>query len=257
MSEAGTVPLEPRTSEEGRSRRGNTGTRSAPHPYQSGLRSETVVLLGPPACEWEGLGHRKGSIPLLNCLPLSHRPSPASVSPCVRLGVQGPWLSLIGNPAGPGSLSGHGRPLCVSAQTMARPLSSPPGPALLLHHRGPRGFWAAGEGRLLQSAAPPSSHAAAPRAPGIPWQKQTCKFAGRSQLGVWWRARGGGGGGGSGGRGAHRLRAGRVAAAALRRVRARRGPPAAPPAAGRAGAGRGRAAEARVAGARARRAQHK
>lgn len=185
------------------------------------------------------------------CLTAHPRPQFPHVSVCVYRGLG----SLIGSPAGPGSPSGHGRPLCVSAQTMARPLSSPPGPALLLHHRGPRGFWAAGEGRLLQSAAPPSSHAAAPRAPGIPWQTQTCKFAGRSQLGVWRRARGGGGGGGSGGRGAHRLRAGRVAAAALRRVRARRGPPAAPPAAGRAGAGRGRAAEARVAGARARRAQ--
>lgn len=92
MSEAGAAPLEPRTSEEGGSCRGNTGTRSAPHPHQSGLRSDTMVLLGPPACKWEGLGHRKGSIPLLNCWPLSHSPSPASVSPCVRRGVPGPWL---------------------------------------------------------------------------------------------------------------------------------------------------------------------
>lgn len=121
--------------------------------------------------------------------------------------------------------------LCVRADNgpaaglSSRPGSPPPPPP------PPRaaGFLGSREGKAALPHRPALLPRRRPTAPGNPWQMQTCKFAGRSQLGAGLRARGGRGGGGGGGRGAHRLRAGRVAATALRRVRARRGPPAAPP----------------------------
>lgn len=173
MSEAGTVPLEPRTSPQRRvgAAGGNTGTRSAPHPYQSGLRSDTVVLLGPPRVSGRDWGIGRAASPCSTvCLCLTAHPRPQF--PHVSVWVYRGLGSLIGNPAGPGSLSGHGRPLCVSAQTMARPLSSPPGPALLLHHRGPRGFWAAGEGRLLQSPPRPPPTPPPHGLPGSPGRRK-------------------------------------------------------------------------------------
>lgn len=89
MAEAGAAPLEPRTSEEGGSRRGNTGTRSAPHPHQSGLRSDTMVLLGPPACKWEGLGASEGQHPPAQLFASVSQPFPGLSFPMCPSGCTG------------------------------------------------------------------------------------------------------------------------------------------------------------------------